>query len=612
MGTACSSLEKDQGQQVPITPSARSAGSMSQIHSVRHSFSSIKIGTGGKRTVKEGSEYGESYTIGNAISKDSKVHSVTHKLNHIEYAATSIGKKDMPITDMSLISDHLQNLANIDHHHSCRFVEAFDHKDELVLVYEKADSKSIFEEEAPLRNGKPLSQDLAQVYIRQICSALVVAHRDGIVHGRMSPASLLVDPCLHDEEDEDRSVKICDLGQFFILKPLQLLDHQIGYHAVEVLWEELQAPTSLDDFRVNCKAYESVDMWALGVLMFRMLTGKMPFHGDDPVELKTTIKSSIVAFGPEWKKMQDAKDLVQGLLKSCWRIRLSAEKVLRHPWCAVTKANMSKSKMMRVLSNVMLNTMESTFKKFVLRVIAEDMTPEQLEIVRTAFRLIDKNGDGSLDLKEVCAVLRKYNYGQEEILASEIFEAIDRDVSNNLSFAEFTAVSIGMKEYSNRLVLWHTFNRFDKEQNGIFTEKEVGRLLREVEHKTEGNALEAEADMISKDILMPMDFDAFVNQMTTAPGQPVSQMTIGWVKCCRIVFHQDVHGVMHISPKSYKPRASNALLRPVYSRVGRSSYESSGSARSERKRKKCSTWSPAAAGYTSEAAAKQADDADLE
>merc|ERR550514_962625 len=130
---------------------------------------------------------------------------------------------------------------------------------------------------------------------------------------------------------------------------------------------------------------------------------------------------------------------------------------------------MSRSKMMRVLQNVVYNTTESTFKKFAMRVIAEDMSQETLDIVEGAFRYIDKNGDGSLEVREIVDCLNKY-IEEEGPNGDEIFQAIDRDASGTISFAEFTAVSIGPHEYLNKETLWRTFNRFDRNQSGKFDE----------------------------------------------------------------------------------------------------------------------------------------------
>merc|ERR1711972_230401 len=109
--------------------------------------------------------------------------------------------------------------------------------------------------------------------------------------------------------------------------------------------------------------------------------------GDEASETEA-IKNSVPAFGSEWDAMPDAKELVHALLKGSGRIRLTADKILKHPWITLSKTKVSRSKMMRVLQNVLFNTTETTFKKFTMRVIAEDMAPEKLEVVTKLFRAI--------------------------------------------------------------------------------------------------------------------------------------------------------------------------------------------------------------------------------
>merc|ERR1719215_90053 len=318
-------------------------------------------------------------------------------------------------------------------------------------------------------------------------------------------------------------------------------------------------------FKVGLRAYQSADMWALGVLLFRMLTGKTPWaKSERPIQ--EAIVTHTVEFGKEWKSMPDAKDVVEKLLRREGRIRLTADKVLRHPWIILSRTKVSKSKMIRVLQNVIFNTTESTFKKFCMRVIAEDMPPEKLAVVTQAFRAIDKNGDGTLEVSEIEAALRKY--GEEEGSASEIFEAIDRDASGSLNFAEFTAVSIGPAEYCDKETLWHCFNRFDKDGNGSFDRDEIGTVVREIEHLNEATALEREVEEIALDVDMPVDFDTFVHHMITPAGQPVSSLKVSLDRFCHSVFKVDVHGVRHISPKAYdQSKAQNPLLKSPYSKT---------------------------------------------
>jgi len=514
--------------------------------------------------IRASSEFSSRYDVGGLVGKDDSVILATDKENEVVYVSRAIEKTKMPCQDMAGVEDHLHLLSGLDHVHICRFIEAFDCSGRIQLIYEKAQPVSIFDEDRSMKAGKPVSQEFAQVYCRQIAMALRVAHKQGIVHGRLNGSSLLVDEGGEDGNDH-RSLKICDMGQTFILRPLRSSE-QIDFDAPESLWGELSVPSSTVHFKAQLKAYQNVDMWALGVIVYRMLTGKLPFPGKTVGDKKESIKSSVVAFGKEWDAMQDAKDVVSGLLRHSGRIRTSAEKVLKHPWITLSKTRVSKSKMMRVLHNVIFNTQESTFKKFTMRVIAEDMPAEKLEIVTKAFRSIDKNGDGTLEVEEIRSVLKKY--GEEEGEADEIFDAIDRDASGTLNFAEFTAVSIGPSEYCDKEALWHAFNRFDKDGNGAFDKKEIMTVVREVEHLSDIEALEKEVEEISTDIDMPVDFDTFVQIIVTPSGQKASKLSSGWNRFCYTVMKVDNHKVRHIPPKQYgaSDKAMNPLLKSPYSR----------------------------------------------
>mmetsp|Transcript_50362 Transcript_50362/g.113204 ORF Transcript_50362/g.113204 Transcript_50362/m.113204 type:complete len:576 (+) Transcript_50362:146-1873(+) len=535
--------------------------------SSRASFSSLKKSDKRDAILKNGNGYLQGYLIGDLVGKDNLVVTATCKENEVDYVARALEKQYMPFKDMSGVEEYLQTLSGLDHIHICRFIEAFDCDDRIKMIYEKAKPVSIFEEEEDLRAGKPLSQDLVTVYCRQIAMALSVAHKQGIVHGRLSDSSILADEACGTEEEDSRSVKICDMGQTLILRPARS-GSSITFEAPENIWEELPAGISPVQLRAQIKVYQSIDLWSLGVILYKMLTGNVPFAGKDDDDTKELIKSSIVSFGPEWENMKEAKEVVAGLLKHSGRIRMTADKILKHPWIMLSKVRVSRSKMMRVLQNVIFNTTESTFKKFAMRVIAEEMPAEKLEIVTKAFRLIDKNGDGTLEVEEIRAVLRKY--GEEEGAADEIFEAIDRDASGTLNFAEFTAVSIGPSEYCNKETLWHTFNRFDKDGNGQFDKTEIMTVVREVEHLSDVALLEKEVEEIAKNVEMPVDFDTFVHIVVTPAGQQVNKVSTAMDRFCYNVLKVDNHKVRHIAPKQYDStgKAANPLLKSPYSKIG--------------------------------------------
>jgi calcium-dependent protein kinase len=508
----------------------------------------------------------DNYVRGSKVGTDDKV-CVAAKMNDENaedlnecYVVREIVKSAMPITDISAISEHLLRLSNLDHMHVCRFVEAFDTGKCLQLVYERASENSIFDEDPQLKKGGRVSMDTAKNYCRQIVMALSVAHRLGIVHGRLNERSLLVDWWAPSEEEppDEKFIKICDFGQTWFVREIRK-GSKLEYEAPENLWEEVPSPSKSQP--QSEKTHASCDMWSFGVIAYRMLTGKLPF-----LDVEST-KTCTVTFGTEWDKMPDAREVVQGLLKKSPHIRVTANRVMNMPWLAIERTAVSRSKMMRVLNNVIQNSAEITFKKFVMRVIAEDMSPQKLEIVEGAFCFIDKNGDGSLQVEEIKRTLQKYLKEEQEVVdaADGIFEAIDRDASGSLNFAEFTAVSIGPQEYCDKVALWECFNRFDKNQNGEFDKEEISVVVKEVEHLAEGCQVDEVVEAIAQDIEMPMDFDAFVQIMTTPSGQPVNTMKLSWDRFCNNVLRVDNHKVRHLIPKARDEVAQmNQLSKSPY------------------------------------------------
>ena len=75
---------------------------------------------------------------------------------------------------------------------------------------------------------------------------------------------------------------------------------------------------------------ERVDIWCIGVLLFELITGNVPFQGRD-IE---TLKSNILHLNIVWPKEMnpDAKDLVSKILKLDPSQRMSLEDMLEHPF----------------------------------------------------------------------------------------------------------------------------------------------------------------------------------------------------------------------------------------------------------------------------------------
>ena len=121
----------------------------------------------------------------------------------------------------------------------------------------------------------PLAQALE--IVQQVGSALHTAHRSGIVHRNLKPENIyLVRHDLGDRVTETAKITDFGLARFRRLAPAGTRDAALGvsvYMAPEML-QETSVP-------IDGRA----DQWALAVIAYRMLSGKLPFDESSPEDL---------------------------------------------------------------------------------------------------------------------------------------------------------------------------------------------------------------------------------------------------------------------------------------------------------------------------------------
>jgi serine/threonine protein kinase len=123
-----------------------------------------------------------------------------------------------------------------------------------------------------LRRVSVLGAGLGLAIVREAAAGLVVAHAAGIVHRDVKPDNVF----LVGAPGEPYGVKLLDFG-------LAKLDQQSGFTkaGTAVGTMEYMAPEQLLTERPDART----DVYALGVVMYRMFTGRLPFEGKDEAEL---------------------------------------------------------------------------------------------------------------------------------------------------------------------------------------------------------------------------------------------------------------------------------------------------------------------------------------
>ena len=120
-----------------------------------------------------------------------------------------------------------------------------------------------------LRKG-PMEPQRVLDLTEQVCNAISYAHKKGIIHRDLKPSNLLI----REDEDGNEQVKVVDFG----LVKLISTDQAITRAGLIVGSPHCMAPEQVRGQDVDVRT----DIYAIGVMMFRGVTGQYPFHGSNP------------------------------------------------------------------------------------------------------------------------------------------------------------------------------------------------------------------------------------------------------------------------------------------------------------------------------------------
>jgi len=136
----------------------------------------------------------------------------------------------------------------------------------------------------------------------QICSAMKHAHASGIVHRDLKPSNILV----VIDEDGRESVKILDFG-------IAKLANRTGYNDATLTktGEVFGSPKYMSPEQVQGKPTDArTDIYSAGLILYEMLTGRLPFQADTAVEL---LVKKVTAEIPSLKEASQGRDFPQNI-----------------------------------------------------------------------------------------------------------------------------------------------------------------------------------------------------------------------------------------------------------------------------------------------------------
>ncbi|KAJ8710967.1 hypothetical protein PYW07_008209 [Mythimna separata] len=203
-------------------------------------------------------------------------------------------------------------LKKLDHPNVVKLVEVLDDpaEDHLYLVFQLLEGGPVID----IPTETPLSEHLARKYIRDALLGVEYLHYQRIAHRDIKPANLLL--------GEGR-VQVADLGACGELAAAGRVSGTVGTPAFRA--PEAAAPA--DKY-----SGEAADIWSLGVTLYAMVTGKVPWVGSSAIELQRKVVDEPLAYPGRVQPSRQLRDLLNRMLDKDPAKRITLQEVKDHEW----------------------------------------------------------------------------------------------------------------------------------------------------------------------------------------------------------------------------------------------------------------------------------------
>ncbi|PWA61673.1 hypothetical protein CTI12_AA373060 [Artemisia annua] len=425
----------------------------------------------------------------------------TEKSTGHKYACKSISKKKLVTKsdkdDMRKeiqIMQHLSGQANI-----VEFKGAYEDKQSVHLVMEVCEGGELFDR--IIAKGH-YSERAAASICRSIVNVVHVCHFMGVMHRDLKPENFLL-----SDKSENALLKTTDFGLSVFIQEGKSYRDVVGsayYVAPEVLQR---------------KYGKEIDIWSAGVILYILLSGVPPFWADVQLDYtsynpKMPINSVVcLPFGQiiqvitqkclsttetekgifdavlegyidfesdPWPSIsKSAKDLVRRMLTQDPKRRITSAQVLEHPWIREDGEASDKPIDSAVLSRMKQFRAMNKLKKLALKVIAENLSAEEIQGLKSMFKNMDTDNSGTITYEELKSGLARLGSKLTEAEVKQLMEAADVDGNGSIDYIEFITATMHRHKLEREDHLYKAFQHFDTDNSGFITRDELETAMKD-------------------------------------------------------------------------------------------------------------------------------------
>jgi len=384
------------------------------------------------------------------------VHLVYEKATGAPYACKSISKRKLVTPDdIEDVKREIQILLHLSGHPNVvQLKGTYEDKGYVHLVMECCEGGELFDR---IADKGHFSERQAAEVVRTVVSVVHHCHTMNVIHRDLKPENFLL-----TSKKPNGILKATDFGLSRFFKEGQVLNDIVGspfYVAPEVLRRQYG---------------KEADIWSCGVILYILLCGWPPFHGETTQKIFKNIMSKPLDLkSPPWPKISDAaKDCVRKMLARDPRKRLTAEEVLNHPWMQENGVA-TDTVIPEVLVRMRQFTQMNKLKKNALKVFASSLPANDLVGLKEMFQAMDTDNSGTISVEELHEGLKKKGTQMNHQEAQYIMDNIDVNGNSRIDYEEFLAATLAYNKLNREDNMMEAFKFFDVAGSGFITKQEI-------------------------------------------------------------------------------------------------------------------------------------------
>ncbi|KAL0337077.1 UNVERIFIED_CONTAM: Calcium-dependent protein kinase [Sesamum calycinum] len=430
----------------------------------------------------------EIYTLGKKLGQGQfgTTFLCVEKATHKEFACKTIAKRKLTTEeDVEDVRREIQIMHHLaGHPNVISIVGAYEDAVAVHVIMELCAGGELFDR--IIQRGHYTERKAAEL-ARLIVGVVEACHSLGVMHRDLKPENFLF---VNDEEESH--LRPLTLGSRFssdqlaiAYRPASEIKRPSAYFTIllnlsfrpqgETFTDVVGSPYYVAPEVLRKHYGQECDVWSAGVIIYILLSGVPPFWDETEQGIfEQVLKGELDFVSEPWPSISEsAKDLVRRMLVRDPKKRLTAHQVLCHPWVQVDGVAPDKPLDSAVLTRLKQFSAMNKLKKIAIRVIAENLSEEEIAGLKEMFKMIDVDNSGQITLEELKNGLERVGADLKDSEIVGLMQAADVDNSGTIDYGEFVAAMLHLNKIQKEDHMYAAFSYFDKDGSGYITQDEL-------------------------------------------------------------------------------------------------------------------------------------------